>query len=603
MKQPYEGAVRAPVADRHVALAVLFLAFFVRLVHLLHVVPTPIVAYQWIFPDSDMQVFDQWARRIAAGDVLGRETYHPLAQWQLGAAPAEEWARWYDDAPVFYKAPFYAYLSAGLYRAFGDDTILPLLLLQMLASSLGALLLMKITGQLFGSTAGLLAGLIHALYGPDVHYDVIMLRGPWITLVGLMGTWQLMALRLAPTRSRALIGGLLLGLALLVNEGFLPAPLLALVLLVSWLAPLRRALAYAATLLLGIALSVSPLVVRNLLVGVPPLKLAVTGSTVYAVFNSAASNPFFFYANAAAFVPTMRAGDGRFLPTALACLSTFHGPLEVAAFYLKKASGLLIPFENPDNASFYYAALKDPLLGILPGYAVLLPLAAVGLTLARRRWRELTPLAPFSLSLLASILLAVPLSRYRATLAVYLVPFAGLALARAGEWIRGRRPWPLLAAGCGVALLSGAGAIWQSRVVFAGQPAGIFLYRPPEFFLGADFYARQGRYGNAIAELLQLARLNRDRSIRSSTLLRIAGLELTSGNPAAAREAVQAAVETNPEEPALLLAAGDFQRFSLHEEEQARGLYGRALAHEPTPPLEQALRERLASAPGTATLE
>jgi hypothetical protein len=36
---------------------------------------------------------------------------------------------------------------------------------------------------------------------------------------------------------------------------------------------------------------------------------------------------------------------------------------------------------------------------------------------------------------------------------------------------------------------------------------------------------------------------------------------------------------------------------SLHEEEQARELYRKALAGKPAPALEQALRERLAPAP------
>lgn len=591
------GDAARPVPARYLSLAVLFLAVFVRVIHLLHVSATPLMTYQRTFVDSDMYIFDQWAQRIAAGDVLGREIYHPLAQWQLLAAPRAEWTRWYEDSPVFYKAPFYAYLVAGMYAVFGDDTILPLVLLQILASSLAAVLLLRITGRLFGPTAGLLAGLCHALYAPDIHYDVLMLRGPWITLVGLACTWQLMALRQAPTRLRALAAGLVIGASLLINEGFLTVPVLACVLVLFWLSPLRSALAHAATLLLGMALALLPLAVRNILVGVPALKLAATASTVYAVFNSAASNPYFFDANAAAFVPTMRAGQGRLLATALACLTSFSGPLAVASFYLKKATGLLIPFENPDNANFYYAALKDPLLRILPGYALVLPLGVVGLVLVRQRWRELTPMAPISLSLLLSILIAVPLSRYRATLAVYLVPFASLALARAGEWIKRRRLLPLAAAGCAVALLAAAGLLWQARVVFRGRPEGLFLYRPPEFLLGADFYAKQGRYGSAIEELLQLARLNPDRAIRSATLLRMAGLELTRGNPSAAREAAQLAVETNPEEPALLMAAGDFHRSSLHEEEQARELYRKALAGKPEPALEQALRERLAAAP------
>jgi hypothetical protein len=227
------------------------------------------------------------------------------------------------------------------------------------------------------------------------------------------------------------------------------------------------------------ALTLLPLAVRNILVGVPPLKLAATASTVYAVFNSAASNPYFFDANAAAFVPTMRAGQGRLLATAMACLTSFSGPLDVASFYLKKATGLVIPFEKPRQRELLLRGAQGPAAPDPSGYALLLPLSVVGLVLVRRRWRELTPLAPISLSLLLSILMAVPLSRYRATLAVYLVPFASLALARAGEWIKSRRLLPLAAAGCGVALLSAAGRSGKHTSYSGAGPRASSSIGPP----------------------------------------------------------------------------------------------------------------------------
>ena len=52
-------------------LLVAALGVILRLVHLLAVSSTPILSYHQTFGQSDMYVFDQWAQRIAGGDVLG----------------------------------------------------------------------------------------------------------------------------------------------------------------------------------------------------------------------------------------------------------------------------------------------------------------------------------------------------------------------------------------------------------------------------------------------------------------------------------------------------------------------------------------------------
>jgi len=582
------------VSLEHLGRALFCLAVLVRIVHLLHVGPTSILSYHRTFPDSDMYLFDQWARRIAAGDVLGRETYHPVLQWQLQAAPLADWSRWYGDSPVYYRAPFYAYLVGALYAVFGDP-IPALPLLQILASSVCVLLLLRIGIRLFGPTPAFLGALLYALYAPAIHYDAIMLRGPWITFVALLGTLQLIGLLDHPTLLRALTTGLTLGATLVVNEGFLIVPALALLLLTCRMATNRRTVVCAATLSLGIALSLAPVAIRNVLVGVSPLKLAVTGSTVYAVFNSAGSNPYFFEAEPSTFVPTLRAGEGRLLATALACVKSFAGPAEVGLFYLKKASGLAIPFENPDNANFYYAALKDPLLRLLPNYSLLLPLSVIGFILALKQWRDWLPLIPFSLSLLLSVMVALPLSRYRTTFAVFLTPFAGLALARVVCWIKERRVVHLTLSGAAFVLMLAGAAAWQARAVFGGRPAGMFTHRALEFFVEADYDARQGRHAEAIGEMLLLLRLNPDRSVRAGAMLKLAALQRANGQEAAARETIETAVESNPQDPMLLMAAGDFHLGTLHDAMRARAFYERALLLRPPGGLDRALRMRLAS--------
>lgn len=558
---------------RSLRLALVGLALLVRLLHLAHVEPSPIFDYHRSFRESDMYMFDQWARRIVGGDVLGRQVYHPLNGWQTAAAPAESWNLWYGAEPTFYKAPLYPYGIAALYALFGD-AMLPLALLQIAAAGLSVWVLFGMTERLLGARPAFFASLLLAVYAPAIHFDVLMLRGPWIVLLSLLATRQLIEVRRTGSPRRGVALGLLLGASILVNEAFVTALPMALLALEPW-RPLRWRPCLAA--LAGTAASLTPLVLRNVVVGAPPLKLAVTGSTVYAVFNSAASSPYFFEARAAAFVPVMAESGASLGRTVVACFRTFPGPVAAVLFYLKKASGLVIPFENPDNVNIYYAALKDPLLALLPGYALLFPLAVVGLCWAARRWRDLVPLAPYSLSLLFSILVALPLSRYRATLAVFMMPLAGVALARSWELARSRALTRLGMVAASVAAIAFAGATWQSRVTFGGRPAGLFLYRAPEFLLGAESYAARGRYGAALDEIVALLRHNPDRSVRPAALLLAARVHVDQGRPESAREDLDLAIREAGPDPGVLMAVGDFRRNAFHDETGARELYLRAL--------------------------
>ncbi len=582
----------APSPTRALRLALVGLAVVVRLLHLAHVQPSPLFEFHRSFRESDMYIFDQWAQRIVAGDVLGREPYHPLVGWQVASAPSESWKHWYGDERTFHKAPAYAYLIACLYALF-REVMLPLALLQIAASAAAVWLLFRMTERLFGREPAFFASLFLAIYSPAIHFDVVMLRGPWIVLVSLLATWQLMGLLDVPSPRRAVLLGLLLGLSLIVNEGFLTVP--PIVLLVLWLRLPHsgRRWPIAGLVLLGTAAALAPLVARNVAVGAPAFKLAVTGGMVYAVCNSAASSPYFFEARAAAFVPILAESGGSLGRTVVACLRSFPSWGDVALFYLRKASGLVIPFENPDNANFYHAALKDPLLAALPGYGALFPLALIGLGLAARRWRAFIALAPYSVSLLLALLLTLPMSRYRVTLAVFMMPFAGLALAAGVNALRHRFFLRLGAGAAAATTLALAATALQSKVVFAGQPTGLFLYRPAEFLLSADGYARRGRYAAALHEITELLSHNPDRAVRPTAFLLAARIHVEQHRLEAARQDLDLAIEAGGDDPSLLMTAGDFQRQLFHDETRARVAYERGLELALPGPVRQELLKRL----------
>ncbi len=584
-------------AVRPVLLALCLLALALRGAHLDVLARGPLFTQHETFAESDMFMFDQWARRIVAGDLLGRETYQPLTAWQLSLAPEATWRHWYGAAPVFNKAPLYAYLVA-LMRALFGQPMLPLALLQVLVSAACVPLLYLVTRRLFEPEAGLLAALLFAVYAPSVHFSVVMLRDAWIVPAGLGVSLALLRLGEQPSRRRSLAAGLVAGAALVLNEAFVSLLLLALA-WIAWTVERPARLRALALFVLGTALALSPVAARNLAVGAPVTSLAVMGSTALAVFDTAHSNPWFFEIHPQSVTHVLAQADGRLGATLVACYRTFEGGLpDVTSFYLRKSLGLLIPYENPDNVNFYYAALRDPLLRVLPGYGLLLPLALVGLGLAWRRWRTLAALVPVAASLLLGMLVMLPLSRYRATFAgVVLLPLAGHALAVMLARARQRRFAALAATAGAAACIALVAGLAQSRVVFAGRDAGAAFYRAPEFVLGVQFHERAGRLGAALQELRDLARLNPTPSVRVYAWLsagqihrRRAERPALEGALAAARGAAQGQAE-------LLLHVADAYDALLGERATALALVNQALALSPPPALREILdgRQRILS--------
>lgn len=505
-----------PSAVRIVAILIAF-AVCLRLAHLALVAQTPLASFHREFVDSDMWFFDQWVQRIVAGDWMGRERFHPLAAWQLAAAPAEKWLEWYGAAPIFYKAPFYAYLLAIL--SFLKAPAVSIFVLQAAAAGLSAWLLFRIARGMFGEAAGLFAVALFALYGPDVHFTAVMLRGPWIVLSTLLVTDRLLAFVGQPSTARAGLVGLSVAAAIVVNEAMTPLALLA-PLAFLCAGPARgRVLKSCAGFAAGALAGLLPVVIRNLMVGAPPLQIAVTGSVVLAVFNSATSDPLLFSARPENFAPVMDLAGASLSETLLACARSFSTASDWAGFYALKGAGLVAPFENPDNLNFYYAALVNPWLGLLPAYGVLLPLALVGAALswpARRAawwcW------VPSPLVLLAAMLLTLPLSRYRAAWAIHLMPFAGLALSLGLAWARERRFGRLSGLAAALACVATVQFVVQQQVFWGARRAQSLAYRPAEFVLAARMEASTGHFAAAALEMERLAEVHPEAGVKLQAL-------------------------------------------------------------------------------------
>jgi tetratricopeptide (TPR) repeat protein len=115
-------------------------AFAVRLVHVWQIRDAPFFTVLM----GDSRAYDEWARRIAAGDWIGTD--------------------------VFYQAPLYPYFLGVIYAIAGHHLLL-VRVVQAVLGSLACVFLMLAGWRLFSPRVGIIAGLILALYAPAIFFD------------------------------------------------------------------------------------------------------------------------------------------------------------------------------------------------------------------------------------------------------------------------------------------------------------------------------------------------------------------------------------------------------------------------------------------------
>ena len=97
---------------------------------------------------GDSHGYDEWAQQIARGDWLGRE--------------------------VFYQAPLYPYLLGSIYAVAGRDLLLVRIVQIVIGSASCALLGLAVARLFSRPLAGIIAGLMLALYAPAIFFDGLL---------------------------------------------------------------------------------------------------------------------------------------------------------------------------------------------------------------------------------------------------------------------------------------------------------------------------------------------------------------------------------------------------------------------------------------------
>jgi tetratricopeptide (TPR) repeat protein len=525
-------------------------ALAARLAHVAFIRGHPFWEMAEAWPASDMHQFLAWARHLAAGDWLDRETFRPWFDYQAAIAPPEVWQAWYGPH-VYYQPPLYPYLLAAVLAITGSVDLFRLG--QIFLGALACGLMARVAARAGGEAAGWFTGLAAALYAPFIFYDAELLRGTLVLATQATLLLALLRWHDAPAARMAGWCGAAFGVAWLAD----PAVLLFGPLAVGWMivvsrrAPGRRGggpsggRPFAAPLWFcaGAAAALLPLAARNAWVGAPLLSSTTRAPLAFVMGNAPDARP------AGAHVPPsagaiLRASNYRMGATVRETLAAYQGRYgELAGKQAEKLSSLWSAYEVPDNPSFYYGARVSPVVRFGLRFLPVAALGLVGLALAlyastREADARAALLVCFVAATLAVFLLAHVNSRYRQPLAMALLMLCGLAVS--WGWRRGAM------AGGSVAVA----ALLLLLLLPKGPPEGYGYGRPAEYVLAARLYQQRGDPDGAEAELraaISAARAEEIyRAMVPTLLYELGTAQAAAGRTARARESFQAVLREDP---------------------------------------------------------
>lgn len=430
-----------PGARRH-ALLVFTVALAVRLLHLWQLSATPFATVLL----GDALSYDTWARTLADGDWWGTE--------------------------VFYQAPLYPYLLGLIYAVFGADPM-HARLVQALLGAGSSVMLGTAVRWLIGPRAGLVAGLLLALYAPGIFLDSLLQKSAvdvaCVTLI------MLAVAALVTRRSGALVWWGLLGLAVGALALTRENALVWIAVLAAWAfagaeARASGRLRVVSVYLAGVLLLLGPVAYRNYLIGGEWFVTTAQFGPNFYIGNHAGADGSYVSLRPGRGSPEFERRDatdlaqqarGRTLSPAEvsaywrdeALAFIVREPAAWAALMARKALLLINAREAVDTeAQESYAEWSWPLrvLGPVTHPGVLLPLAAVGAWVLWPSRRRFHVVALLGATLVVTTLAFYVLARYRYPLVPFLMVPVAAALA---DLVRVRDLW---ASGAGRAVVAGA---------------------------------------------------------------------------------------------------------------------------------------------------
>jgi len=475
-------------------------------------------------PISDAGYNDYWARGLATGD------------WK---PPGTEPDPLISSTPYF-RPPGYVYFLALIYRVAGLGYVAPRVA-QMALGLASCLLAWRLGRRVLNPVGALIAAALMATYWAFIYFEGELNEPPLLAFLTVLLIWVLARWTVAPGYMLAGAAGVLLGVVAVIRPNvllFVPVVLVW----TGWVlwrrGTLRRWVGAAVTLVVGTAVMIAPVTIRNYVVGKDFVLISSNGGVNLYIGNNE------YTSLVTPRIPDIERLAGRTGWSLFAYPQIVQGvekelgrPLrhsEVSKYFadrawsfirqqpgtalkyaLQRAALLWGPHEVSNEKVLYYERLYSPVLRLLPRF----PLVASGFVLGLVLWvwdyrRQSGPgqqdttapphvveqharLEIVVLMLLlvgvyfASFLPFLVAGRFRVPYLPLLALFAAYAVQRLVDWIRSRRWTP---AGIGVAAWGGLGVLAVQALV-AYEPERVSWHMDR-----ASAYLQKGQFAEAIAE-------------------------------------------------------------------------------------------------------
>ena len=406
------------------SIAIFLVALTIRLIHIWQIRRAPFFTILM----GDSHGYDVWAQEIAKGDWIGHE--------------------------VFYQAPLYPYFLGVIYSTLGRNLV-AVRVCQAIIGSCSCVLLASAARRFFSPSAGIVAGLVLALYAPAIFFDGLLQKSVLDVFFVCLALWLIARIMgpaggSAPTRPWLALGLALGGLSLTRENA-----LVFVVVILAWiLVTVRDRVKAAGAFALGLAIVLVPVAARN----------SVIGGGVYV--TSSQFGPNFFIGNhpgADGTYQSLRYGRGapeyeRQDATDLAehALHRRLAPGEVSEYWTDRALDFITSqpgawaklmarkvalisnateiVDTEDQSTHADWSWPLRLAGPIGHFGVLVPLAMLGVIVTWRDRRRLAVLYALIVAYAASVVLFYVFARYRYPLVPLLILFAAsgvTAVARA----------------------------------------------------------------------------------------------------------------------------------------------------------------------------
>jgi pentatricopeptide repeat protein len=416
-----------------VFLIILFVfALSLRFVYLSQLQDTP-----WFdAPIEDAGRYDEWARSIQEDWLQSSQPYHEGA---------------------FFQAPFYPYLLAIIYTILGHSYLVPRII-QMLLGSFSVLLVYFLGRRIFGAAVGKVAAVLASMYGMFIYFSGELLDPTVILFFSLVFLLAVLSAMEKPGWWKFLACGMMLGLAAIAR----PNVLVYILVLVPWLLvsskrrghAFGKSFTYVLAMLLGVALLIAPVTIRNYAVAGDFVPISSQGGVNFAMGNNPGSD------GSTPLLPGARASWwGIYYDSVQMAEETEGGTLkasQVSNFWFKRGlefirndpraalqltlKKLALFWGGPEvanNKDIYFFSEWTSLLRMLIWrwyiycpFGIIAPLALAGMVLAlfRREGNGSGLIVLLVITYMFGVILFFVNARFRMPVIPFLLPFAGYFL-------------------------------------------------------------------------------------------------------------------------------------------------------------------------------